>query len=96
MIGNYDPVLAELAMAIKGAFKKLVIEGHTDSVGRDEYNQRLSLRRATAIRVRLVEKFGLPADKIAAIGYGEARPIADNANYQGRQANRRVEFEIER
>jgi outer membrane protein OmpA-like peptidoglycan-associated protein len=96
MIGAYDEVLQELADTLAGGFKKLKIEGHTDSVGPVAYNEGLSLRRAVAIRKRLIEKFKQPASKIQAIGYGESRPIADNANYQGRQANRRVEFEIDR
>lgn len=96
MIGAYDEVLQELADALNGNFKKLKIEGHTDSVGPVSYNEALSLRRAHAIRKRLIEKFKQPAAKILAIGYGESRPIADNSNYQGRQANRRVEFEIDR
>ena len=96
MIGAYDEVLKELADSLSTGYKKLKIEGHTDSVGRDEYNQALSLRRANAIRRRLIEKFTQSAAKILAIGYGESRPIQSNANYQGRQANRRVEFEIDR
>lgn len=97
MIGAYDAVLQELADSLKGGFKKLKIEGHTDSVGPSAYNEALSLRRAHAIRRRLIEKFlATSAGKIEAIGYGESRPIESNANYQGRQANRRVEFEISR
>lgn len=96
MIGRYDDVLQELADSLSRGFKKLKIEGHTDSVGPDTYNEALSLRRANAIRRRLIEKFAQAGAKIQAVGYGESRPIEDNANYQGRQANRRVEFEIDR
>ncbi len=96
MIGNYDEVLQELTDTLGSGYKRLRIEGHTDSVGPDKYNEALSLRRANAIKRRLVEKFRQSAAKIQAIGYGESRPIEDNANYQGRQANRRVEFEIDR
>ncbi|CAN5565844.1 hypothetical protein BH10BDE1_BH10BDE1_29480 [soil metagenome] len=96
MIGAYDEVLKELADALASGFKKLKIEGHTDSVGPVTYNEALSLRRANAIRKRLIEKFKQSPSKIQAVGYGESRPIADNANYQGRQSNRRVEFEIDR
>lgn len=96
MIGRYDDVLSELADALSSGFKRLRIEGHTDSVGPEAYNEGLSLRRANAIRKRLIEKFNQPAAKIQAIGFGEKRPIEDNSNYQGRQANRRVEFEIDR
>lgn len=96
MIGNYDEVLQELTDTLSSGFKRLRIEGHTDSVGPDKYNEALSLRRANAIRRRLIERFRLPAAKIQALGYGESRPIEDNSNYQGRQANRRVEFEVDR
>ncbi len=96
MTGNYDEVLQELADSLASGFKKLKIEGHTDSVGPDSYNESLSLRRANAIRRRLIEKFGQNSAKVQAVGYGESRRIESNANYQGRQANRRVEFEIDR
>lgn len=96
MIGAYDEVLSELVENLSRGFKLVRVEGHTDSVGPAAYNESLSLKRANAIRRRLIEKFRLPAEKIQAIGYGEIRPIADNSNYQGRQANRRVEFEVDR
>lgn len=96
MIGNYDLVLSELVTNLENDFIRLRVEGHTDSVGSSQYNEVLSLKRANSIRRRLVEKFRLPAQKIQAIGFGETQPIADNSNYQGRQTNRRVEFEVER
>lgn len=77
-------------------FTKLTIEGHTDSVGRVAYNNDLSLRRANAIRDYLIKVENVPAEKIITAGLGPSRPIASNGNYQGRQANRRVEFLIER
>lgn len=96
MIGAYDEALSELVENLSRGFKLVRVEGHTDSVGAAAYNESLSLKRANAIRRRLVEKFRIPAEKIQALGFGETRPIADNSNYQGRQANRRVEFEIDR
>lgn len=94
MIGNYHEVLAELAEFLQGGFRELIVEGHTDSIGSIPYNQKLSERRAEAIKRYLTSRFGLDGRKIRTIGYGELRPIADNGNYQGRQQNRRVEFEI--
>mgnify|MGYP001262048571 CR=1 FL=1 len=94
MIGNYHEVLEELALFLKSGFRELVIEGHTDSIGSIPYNQKLSERRAEAIKRYLTTRFGIDGRKIKTIGYGELRPIADNGNYQGRQLNRRVEFEI--
>ncbi len=77
-------------------FKMLSIEGHTDSIGPDAYNKSLSLRRADAIKKYLVAVHGFAKEKVDVLGVGEERPIADNGNFQGRQANRRVEFKIER
>lgn len=77
-----------------GPYSKLVIEGHTDSVGAAAYNQMLSLRRATSIRERLAKTYKIPIEKMEVEGYGEMRPIADNGNFQGRLKNRRVEIRI--
>lgn len=96
MSGDYSDVLAELAERLKDGFNSLVIEGHTDSIGPEAYNQKLSLRRAAAIKSYLVKRYGLDGSRIRTIGYGESRPIADNGNFQGRQQNRRVEFELVR
>jgi OOP family OmpA-OmpF porin len=66
-----------------------VVEGHTDSVGNDDYNLKLSQRRADAVRKYLVDK-GVPAARLEAKGYGEAQPVADNKTADGRAQNRRV------
>lgn len=65
------------------------VEGHTDDRGSDAYNQKLSQRRAEAVRQYLVDK-GVPASRLDAVGYGESRPVADNATAEGRAQNRRV------
>jgi outer membrane protein OmpA-like peptidoglycan-associated protein len=70
---------------------KVAIEGHTDSVGADDFNQRLSEQRAEAVRDYFVQQ-GVPADSITAQGFGKNQPIADNATAEGRQRNRRVEL----
>ena len=72
-----------------------VVEGHTDSVGSDTYNQTLSERRANAVRDVLVNQYGVGSDRVNAVGYGETRPVADNASAEGRAVNRRVEAEVE-
>ena len=71
------------------------VEGHTDSVGPDAYNQKLSERRANAVRDVLVNQYGVGADRVNSVGYGESRPVADNATEEGRAINRRVEAEVE-
>lgn len=70
---------------------KVEVAGHTDSVGTDEYNQGLSLRRAESVRNFLISK-GIAADRLSIMGYGESRPVADNATADGRFMNRRVEL----
>src|SRR5690606_8574996 len=72
-----------------------VVEGHTDSVGTDAYNQSLSERRANAVRDVLVNQYGVGASRVSSVGYGESRPVADNATAEGRAINRRVEAEVE-
>jgi outer membrane protein OmpA-like peptidoglycan-associated protein len=71
----------------------VIVEGHTDSIGSDQYNQKLSERRATAVRQYLIEK-GIASSRIQIVGYGEQRPIADNKTKEGRAINRRAEFEV--
>jgi OmpA-OmpF porin, OOP family len=72
-----------------------VVEGHTDSVGPDAYNQKLSERRASAVKQVLVNQYGVGANRVQSVGYGESRPVADNATEAGRAVNRRVEASVE-
>lgn len=71
------------------------IEGHTDSRGSDSYNQALSQRRVDAVREVLIAQFGIAADRLTAIGYGESKPRASNDTVEGRQLNRRVVAVVE-
>jgi outer membrane protein OmpA-like peptidoglycan-associated protein len=71
----------------------LQIEGHTDSVGGDEFNQQLSERRAGSVRDFLAEN-GVPASAITARGFGKTQPVASNDSAEGRQRNRRVELVV--
>lgn len=73
---------------------KATVEGHTDSRGSDEYNQALSERRASAVKDKLVEQ-GVDASRVDSVGYGEGRPVSDNATAEGRDQNRRVVSTIE-
>lgn len=68
----------------------VTVEGHTDSQGSDAYNQKLSQSRADSVKAALITKYGIGADRVNAIGYGEAKPIADNMSAAGREQNRRV------
>lgn len=69
------------------------IEGHTDWIGSDAYNMRLSQNRADSVRTYLINK-GIEPGRLVAVGYGETRPIADNNTVLGRAKNRRVEFTV--
>lgn len=70
--------------------RRVIIEGHTDASGSDEYNQQLSRRRAAAVKHYLVEQHGIPAGRLRDVGLGERAPIADVDPYAGE--NRRVQF----
>lgn len=72
-----------------------VIEGHTDSVGSDQSNLALSQRRAKAVRDYIVQNFKIDGKRLAARGYGESNPVADNATAEGRALNRRIEAVFE-
>jgi OmpA-OmpF porin, OOP family len=87
---SIDDALAKL----RGVDLEMVIAtGHTDSIGTDAYNQRLSERRAAAVKEYLVSK-GIAASKITTIGKGESQPVATNKTAEGRQKNRRVDIEF--
>jgi outer membrane protein OmpA-like peptidoglycan-associated protein len=81
-----------LKSLVKIGFDRMEIDGHTDSVGNDDYNLSLSRRRAKSVRDYVIKTYNIPAKKVTSEGLGETEPIADNGNYQGRQKNRRVEF----
>ena len=71
----------------------VVATGHTDSVGTEAYNLKLSMRRANAVKAFLVSK-GIPADRVFTEGKGESKPIASNKTSEGRAKNRRVDVEV--
>ena len=98
--GSYTlrPAAREKLAKVSGIFLaypglKLQVEGHTDSVGSDDFNQRLSEQRAGVVRDYLVAQ-GVSSDAVTAAGFGKTRPVASNDTIEGRQQNRRVEIVV--
>ena len=86
--------LDDLAGKVKGINLEVVIGvGHTDAVGGDAYNQKLSVKRSEAVKAYLVSK-GIEKNRIYTEGKGEKQPVADNKTAEGRAKNRRVEIEV--
>ena len=92
------PVLGSLARHLQkaGGFKRLLIEGHTDSIGQSMYNEKLSIQRAMSVKKFLVQVHGIAEEKVTADGWGERKPVVSNDTKRNRQRNRRVEFKISR
>ncbi|NMM10934.1 MAG: OmpA family protein [Polaromonas sp.] len=83
LIGKIKDINLEVIIAV----------GHTDSVGTDKYNQKLSVRRSEAVKAYLVSK-GIEKNRVYTEGKGEKQPVADNKTAEGRAKNRRVEIEV--
>jgi outer membrane protein OmpA-like peptidoglycan-associated protein len=95
------PVLAKLMDEVRArvpAGGRFTVEGHTDWIGSDAYNDRLSNKRAASVKTWLTKAGGVPGAQVVTIGYGERRPVAPNAkpdgsdDPDGRQKNRRVDI----
>ena len=86
--------LDDLAAKVKGVNLEVVIAiGHADSIGSDEYNQRLSVRRAESVKAYIVSK-GVESNRVYTEGKGEKQPVANNNTRDGRAKNRRTEIEV--
>jgi OOP family OmpA-OmpF porin len=86
--------LDDLASKVKGVNLEVIIAiGHADSIGSDEYNQRLSVRRAEAVKAYMVSR-GIEPNRVYTEGKGEKQPVASNRTSDGRAKNRRTEIEV--
>jgi OOP family OmpA-OmpF porin len=91
--GGKDRIDAEIAKLGQVDLNSVIAIGHTDSIGADAYNQKLSERRAQAVKDYMVSK-GISSDRIQIKGMGETQPVASNKTREGRAKNRRVEIEF--
>lgn len=92
---EFQPEIADFAEFMEEYNNtRATIEGHTDSVGTEEYNQGLSERRANAVRNVLINRYGIAASRLNAVGFGESRPIGNNSTAAGRELNRRIEAAV--
>lgn len=87
-----EQALQEIANALRTSERRFSIEGHTDNIGSDRYNDDLSSRRAAAVKTALVRDHRIPEARLSTIGYGERRPVETNDTLAGRARNRRVEL----
>jgi outer membrane protein OmpA-like peptidoglycan-associated protein len=87
-------ILDEAVHLLGSSGPSVSVEGHTDAIGTDAYNQGLSERRANSVKKYLVEH-GVDGSRLSTVGYGESRPIASNETREGRALNRRVELNVE-
>jgi outer membrane protein OmpA-like peptidoglycan-associated protein len=94
LLPTSDDLLGRVAQILKRYPKlKLIVNGHTDYIGTEEYNEWLSLKRAGAVKQRLAE-MGIYPDSVKVFGFGKSRPITQDTSDRGRALNRRVEFII--
>jgi outer membrane protein OmpA-like peptidoglycan-associated protein len=88
--GDLDK-LGKVLTAPQYSAYRVQVEGHTDSIGSDGYNRRLSEKRAESVRRYLIQHFPIPSDRLVVRGLGKSKPIASNDTPEGRDKNRRVE-----
>ena len=94
ILPQYHATLKELGKALTGpelSPYRFEIQGHTDNVGSDQQNERLSQKRAESVKRYLAQNVAVPPERVTAVGYGKKEPIAPNDTPEGRSKNRRVQ-----
>jgi OmpA-OmpF porin, OOP family len=94
ILQNYSSDLDKLGRVLttpQYSAYRVEIEGHTDNIGSDSYNRRISERRAESVKRYLVQHFPIQSDRLVVRGYGKSKPITSNDTPEGRDKNRRVE-----
>lgn len=95
ILPQYHAIVKELGKALSGSELspyRFEIQGHTDNIGSDPQNERLSQKRAESVKRYLVQSFAIPPERLTATGYGKKEPIAPNDTPEGRSKNRRVQI----
>jgi outer membrane protein OmpA-like peptidoglycan-associated protein len=96
IVPDYDSELVKFADVLKKyPDLNVTIEGYTDNKGTAKYNKTLSQKRAESVKKYFVDKLGIDASRLKAVGYGPEKPIADNKTEEGRKKNRRVEASVD-
>jgi OOP family OmpA-OmpF porin len=90
---SYPVLFHAVQVLLQNPDMRIEIQGHTDNIGTEKGNERLSLKRAVSVKNYLAAR-GVSANRMTTVGYGEANPIADNKTAQGRAMNRRIEFKV--
>src|SRR5690606_813015 len=91
----FSDEVRDAAESARDGDSRIRVEGHTDSVGPEAYNQGLSERRANSVREQLIQEYKVDQSRLEVRGYGESRPVAPNDTAEGRQQNRRTDIIVE-
>ncbi|MCP4231342.1 MAG: OmpA family protein [bacterium] len=95
LLAGTHALLDKAGAMLKGAKDvKITIEGHSASIGKPDFEMKISKDRAEAIKDYLVKNFGIEADRIKTVGYGANQPVGDNSTDEGKAKNRRIEYFI--
>lgn len=93
--GQFSDEVRDAAESARDGKSRIRVEGHTDSIGTESYNQGLSERRANSVKQQLIQEYQVDQNRVETRGYGESRPVAPNDTAEGREQNRRADIIVE-